>query len=247
MTAVAGNLRPVSPWTRLVMAETDQLGAVAAALVADYIRAEPHGVLGIATGASPVSLYRGLAAHRLAGLRTEGLSLCALDEYVGIAPDDPRSYRSYVLANVAEPLGIAPDKVHLPGEVADYDELITSLGGVGLQILGIGRNGHIGFNEPGSALDSVTRVVALDPGTRRANAGYFGGDPDAVPSRAMTQGIRTICSARQIVMVASGPQKAAALTAALTGPITGEVPASALQLHTAVTVVADAAAIGQVR
>lgn len=245
MSTTAVRLRPASPRTRLIAAPPDQLGAVAAVVVADFVRAQPNGVLGIATGASPMSLYRGLAAHRLAGLATEGLTLCALDEYVGIAPDDPRSYRSYVLKNVAGPLGIPAERVHLPGEVDDYDQLIASLGGVGLQIVGIGGNGHIGFNEPGSALESSTRVVELTAETRQANARYFGGDPAAVPQQAMTQGIRTICNAAGIVMVASGAAKAQALVAALTGPVTSQVPASALQLHPAVTVVADAAALGE--
>ncbi|MCF4119796.1 glucosamine-6-phosphate deaminase [Antribacter sp. KLBMP9083] len=229
---------------RVLAVATDEVGVVAARIVADHVRSHPTGVLGVATGASPLRLYAALAGLRAEGLVTEGLTLAALDEYVGVDPGDERSYHSYVVRHVAEPLGIPGSRVLVPrgGTQRDaerYEATLRGLGGVGLQVVGIGRNGHVGFNEPGSSRDSRTRVVALSDDTRAANAGYFAGDADRVPARAITQGIATILSASTIVMVASGAAKAWALDAALRGPVTADVPASFLQTHPAVTVVAD--------
>lgn len=234
---------------RVLPARADDVGRVAASVVASFVRESPSGVLGVATGGSPLALYSALADLRAEGLvATDGLTLAALDEYVGLDPADPRSYRSYVREHVARPLGIAPERVHVPvgstsADAGAYERLLARLG-VGLQIVGIGRNGHIGFNEPGSDIGSRTRVVTLDADTRRANASYFGGDADAVPAHAMTQGIASILSARSIVLVAQGAAKAMALRAALDGPVTPEVPALFLQTHPDVTVVADGAALG---
>lgn len=235
---------PRSPRTRLVVVSTAAVGQAAAVIIAAAVAARPTGVLGVATGSSPMSLYAALAGMRADGLATEGLSLVALDEYAGLAGDDPRSYRSYVGTHIAEPLGVPAARTFVPAgstaaQGAEYERTIRRLGGVDLQIVGIGRNGHIGFNEPGSAFDSRTRPVELDPSTRIANAPYFGGDPAAVPARAMTQGIGTILDARAVVLVVQGRAKAEALAAALYGPITPDVPASVLQAHRNVTVVAD--------
>jgi glucosamine-6-phosphate deaminase len=228
----------------VLAADTDEVGVIAARLVADHVRGHPTGVLGVATGASPLRLYAALAELRAEGLVTEGLTLAALDEYVGIGPGDERSYHSYVVRHIAEPLGIPESRVLVPrdGTQQDaerYEATLRGLGGVGLQVVGIGRNGHIGFNEPGSSRHSRTRVVALSDDTRAANARYFAGEADRVPSHAITQGIATILTASTIVMVASGAAKAWALDAALRGPVTADVPASFLRTHPSVTVVAD--------
>ncbi|MFC8799831.1 glucosamine-6-phosphate deaminase [Promicromonospora sp. NPDC057138] len=228
----------------VLAAAADEVGVVAARLVADHVRSHPTGVLGVATGASPLRLYAALAELRAEGLVTEGLTLAALDEYVGIEPADERSYHSYVVNHIARPLGIPAFRVLVPHgstqQDADrYEATLRRLGGVGLQVVGIGRNGHIGFNEPGSSRDSGTRVVALSDDTRAANARYFAGDADRVPSHAITQGIATILAASTIVLVASGAAKAWALDAALRGPVTADVPASFLRTHPSVTVVAD--------
>jgi len=254
-------LVPVSPTTRVVACATDEIGEVAADIVATV---PPHGVLGVATGSSPLALYAALARRRERSLSLSkgpdpdrdpapgGLRLFALDEYVGLSPDDPRSYAAYVRSVIAEPLGIPTENVRVPSGSTDadgaaYERAIAEAGGVDVQIVGIGRNGHIGFNEPGSDAETRTRVVQLDESTRRANAEHFGGDLAQVPTHAMTQGVATILSARRIVLVAAGCAKAAALRAALTGPVTADNPASFLQRHPDVTVVADPDALREDR
>jgi glucosamine-6-phosphate deaminase len=239
----------VSATTRLIAVPTVDVGRTAGGLVADAVRAGTLRVLGVATGSSPLALYADLVARRAEGLATDGLALVALDEYVGLAPDDPRSYTSYVHRVIADPLGVPAERVLVPSgrapeDAAAVEAAIAALGGVDLQIVGIGRNGHIGFNEPGSDPTSRTHVVELAESTRRDNAAPFGGDPRNVPTHAITQGLGTILSARRIVLVASGEAKAEAIDAALTGPVTPDVPASFLQLHSDVTVVADHAALG---
>jgi len=234
-------LVPVSSTTRVIACATDEIGEVAADVVSSVA---PDGVLGVATGSSPLALYAALIRRRAEGLRTEGLRLFALDEYVGLQTDDPRSYAAYVRSVIAEPLGIPVENVRVPHGSTDtdgaaYERLISAAGGVDVQIVGIGRNGHIGFNEPGSDAETRTRVVALDESTRRANAEHFDDDLTQVPTHALTQGVATILSARRIVLVAAGSAKAAALRAALTGPVTADNPASFLQRHPDVTVVAD--------
>ncbi len=270
-TTLDAPLTPASPTTRVVVCATDEIGEVAADLVAAVPR---DGVLGVATGSSPLALYAALIRRRESslGLRSlsprslspsmgrdpdqnpapDGLRLFALDEYVGLPADDPRSYAAYVRSVIAEPLGIPNDRVRVPSgsSAADaeaYERAITEAGGVDLQIVGIGRNGHIGFNEPGSDAETRTRVVELDESTRRANAEHFDGDLAQVPTHAMTQGVATILAARRIVLVASGTAKAAALRSALLGPVTADNPASFLQRHPDVTVVADLDALREDR
>ena len=242
---------PRSPGTRLHAVATADVGATAAEVVAAFVAEHPDGVLGVATGTSPTELYRALTVLRADGLVTDRLTLVALDEYVVLAVGDPRSYLAYVRDRIARPLGVPAQRVLVPVgagplDAARYDDRIAGLGGVGLQIVGIGRNGHIGFNEPGSAFDSRSRVVTLADSTRAANAAHFDGRIEAVPTHAITQGIGTILDARRIVLVAQGAAKADALGAALWGTVTGDLPASALQAHRDVTVVADPAALGRV-
>lgn len=244
-TLAAAPVVPVSSGTRVVVTASETVGEVAAGFVSAVA---PGGVLGVATGSSPLALYAALVRLRAEGLETSGLRLFALDEYVGLDADDPRSYAAYVRSVIAEPLGIPASRVAVPSgsttaDAEAYERAIAAAGGVDLQIVGIGRNGHIGFNEPGSDAGTRTRVVELDESTRRANAEHFGGDVSLVPTHAMTQGVATILSARRIVLVASGAAKAPALRAALTGPVTAANPASFLQRHTDVTVVADVDAL----
>ncbi|WP_043673206.1 glucosamine-6-phosphate deaminase [Clavibacter michiganensis] len=232
------------------------LGSAAADVVQAFLGEDPAGVLGVATGSTPEPLYAELARRRRErGLVTDGLSLVALDEYLGLPPGHPESYLSFVRDRIARPLGVPVARVVVPdGSAADphdaaaeHERRIRRLGGAGLQIVGIGANGHLGFNEPGSPFAGTTRVVELADATRRANARYFGDDPARVPTHAVTQGIATIMSAARILLVASGAHKAEALAAALSGPVTTAVPASVLQRHRCVTVVADRDALAALR
>lgn len=207
--------------------------------------------LGVATGSTPMRLYDELARRSTAGqIDLSSAVVVALDEYVGLGPADPRSYAAYVRTRIAEPLGVAPENVVVPqGDAADpqtaaaeFEARILAVGGIDVQIAGIGANGHLGFNEPGSPLESATRVVALSERTRSDNARFFDGGLEAVPRHAITQGLATICRAASILLLASGPAKAEPLAAALRGPVDVEVPASVLQRHPDVTVIADRAA-----
>jgi glucosamine-6-phosphate deaminase len=197
---------------------------------------------------------------RLVGLRHEtGLdfSLCRtfnLDEYVGLPAGDPNSYRHYMDQHLFSQVNIDQRNTHLPdgmaadldAECARYEQLMARSGGVDLQLLGVGRTGHIGFNEPLSALRSRTRVKALSPVTLEQNAPFFGG-ADRVPRRAITMGVGTILDARRVLLLATGAEKAAIIARAVEGPITSMVSASALQLHRRCTVVVDEAAAGELR
>ncbi|MCC3282135.1 glucosamine-6-phosphate deaminase [Arthrobacter caoxuetaonis] len=224
----------------LAAASPRDLGLAAADVVLARLAARRNPVLGIATGSSPLPLYEQLArrAGDLSPLRG-----FALDEYLGLPPGHPQSYHAVVRREVIDPLGLDPAAVQVPdGAAADpdlaadrYEAAIRTAGGIDVQVLGIGSNGHLAFNEPGSALDSRTRVVALTASTREANARFFPSLRD-VPTHALTQGLGTIREARSLVLLASGPRKAQAIAAALTGPVTPDVPASVLQLHPDVTV-----------
>lgn len=239
----------MSPTTQVLVVDDDEFGIVAADVVLERLtHHQPR--LGIATGGTPMPVYAELARRvRRGQIDLSTGFLVALDEYVGLGAQDRRSYAAYVHTNVAVPLGIAPGNVLVPdGLAADpdaeaeaYEQRIADLGGVEVQIAGIGSNGHLAFNEPGSALDSTTRVVALSGQTRSDNARFFD-SRSAVPHHAITQGLATICHARSVVLLARGPEKSAALAAALSGPVSTEVPASVLQRHPEVTVVADRSA-----
>ena len=227
----------------VVVEDRDAVGRLAASQVLAALRADPALVLGVATGSSPLTTYQALAAARA---DFSQVRIVALDEYVGLPEDDPRSYHAFVRREVAEPLGIPRENVLVPdGNAGDpaaactaYEAAIRDLGGVGLQLLGIGRNGHVGFNEPGSPFSSRTRMARLSETTRADNARFFG-TPGDVPAFCLTQGIGTILEASTIVLVASGAHKAAAVAAAVEGPVTEACPASALQGHPDVRVVVD--------
>lgn len=221
--------------------------AVAAHIAARVVAGEAH-VLGLATGRSPIRIYADLVARVQAGsLSLAGVKSFNLDEYLGLGAADTTSFRSYMeqhlfsrvaLAEAHVPDGLARDP---QAEALAYERAIAAAGGIDLQLLGIGQNGHIGFNEPGSDLASRTRVVKLTASTLAANAPDFG-PGQSVPPEALTMGIGTIMEAREIVLIATGAAKAAALVAALKGPVSPDCPASALQGHAAVHVFADPAA-----
>ncbi len=223
-------------------------------LAADTLLSRLPGVrprLGVATGSTPMRLYAALAHRSRAGEidLADGV-LVSLDEYVGLGTANPRSYAAYVRTVIAEPLRVSPENVVVPDGLADdpddeaaaFEARIAALGGVDVQILGIGGNGHLAFNEPGSAFDSPTRVITLTDETRCDNAVFFGGRTADVPRRAITQGLATISRARSILLLARGSHKAEPLRAALRRPPTPDVPGSVLQGHGDVTVVADRAA-----
>jgi glucosamine-6-phosphate deaminase len=231
----------------IVRADADEAAALAAALIAARIRAKPDLVLGLATGRTMERVYDRLAAMHLdfSGCRTFNL-----DEYIGVPADDEHSYRRYMDEHLFSRVNIARANTHVPdGMAADlgaeavrYERLIAAAGGIDLQLLGIGEAGHIGFNEPLSALMSRTREKALTPVTRRQNAAMFGGDPNRVPARALTMGVGTILEARELLLLATGPAKAEILASAVEGPITAMISASALQLHPRCKIVLDEAA-----
>lgn len=233
----------------IVRPGADAAAALAAQLIAARLRAKPGLVLGLATGRTMERVYDRLAAMELDFSNCRSFNL---DEYIGVSAEDERSYRCYMderlfgrvnipRANTHVPDGVAAD---LGAEAARYERLIREAGGIDLQLLGIGEAGHIGFNEPLSALMSRTREKALTPVTRRQNAAMFGGDPDQVPARALTMGVGTILEARELLLLATGPEKAEVVARAVEGPITAMISASALQLHPNCKVVLDEAAAG---
>lgn len=236
--------RPAAPLVRNLPAE--EIGPAAARLVLQALDARPEPVIGVATGSSPSPLYDALASSSADFGRA---SWFALDEYVGLPAGHPESYAEVLRREIIEPLGLDPRSVHLPdphrpdlqAACEDYEHRIAAAGGIDLQILGIGRNGHLAFNEPGGALDSRTRVEVLTEDTRRANQRFFD-SLESVPTHCLTQGLGTILEARALLLIARGEDKARALHAALKGPVSPDCPASVLQLHGRVTILADAAA-----
>lgn len=224
-------------------------GALVARHIAAQVRAKPDFTLGVATGSTPLPVYSALARERAAGLDLSEVEAFALDEYVGLPREHPESYRSVIQREVTEPLGLDPSRVHTPdGDEATiatagerYEAALVDRGGVDLQLLGIGTDGHVGFNEPGSSLASLTRIKTLTAQTRADNARFFD-TPEEVPTHCITQGIGTILRARHLVLLAFGAGKADAVAGAVEGPITASMPGSCLQLHPHVTVVVDEAA-----
>jgi glucosamine-6-phosphate deaminase len=234
----------------VIVDDEEAAGALVADAIVALIRRKPDAVLGLATGSTPLASYRALAA-RIADeeIDVRGVRGFALDEYVGLPAGHPESYRSVIRRDVVEPLGLTPELVRVPNgdpasirtAGADYEDSLLAAGGIDLQILGIGRTGHIGFNEPGSSLASLTRVKTLTEHTREDNARFFD-SPDDVPMHCITQGIGTILRARHLVLLAFGEAKARAVAAAVEGPVTASQPGSAIQLHPHTTVIVDDAA-----
>lgn len=219
----------------------------AADIIADTVQTRPDAVLGLATGGTMRPLYDELGRrHNTSGLSFARTTSFNLDEYVGLPPDHPCSYHHYMRAAFFDHVDISLHRTHLPrGDARDpqeeartYEASIVAVGGIDLQILGIGRNGHIGFNEPTSSLGSRTRIKTLTADTRRANQRYFT-TYDETPRFAITTGIATILDARACLLLATGAEKAAAVACMVEGPLGAICPASALQLHPATTIVLD--------
>ncbi len=219
--------------------------------IAAQLRRKPLSVLGLATGRTMEAVYARLAAlHRDEGLRFCGVRAFNLDEYLGLAPDDPASYRAYMNRHIFDHVDLPLDQTHVPdgtatdpaAECRSFEERIREAGGIDLQLLGLGATGHIGFNEPLSPFESRTRPVILAPETLRQNAGPFGGDPARVPRLGLTMGVRTILEARALLMLVTGAAKADVLARVVEGPLTAMASGTAIQLHKDCCVVADEAA-----
>ena len=248
----------------IIVNNEDEAGELYAKCVADLIRNKPNAVLGLATGSSPLAAYKQLAKK----VKEEHIDVSqvrgfALDEYIGLPLTHPESYHSTIHRTVVEPLGLNPDAVHVPGDVLDgapledgdlirnagpdYDAAIEAAGGIDVQILGIGTDGHVGFNEPGSSLASGTRVKTLAEQTRIDNARFFDDDINQVPTHCITQGIGTIMKARHLVLLAFGAGKAEAIEETCEGGVSAFCPASALQMHSHATIIIDEAAASRLR
>ena len=233
----------------VILDSREAAGELGAEFVARLVARKPDAVLGLATGSTPLPLWHALAARALDLSRVRGF---ALDEYIGLPPGHPESYRAVITREVVEPLGLTPSLVHVPGDDGGpvegagerYEAAIAAAGGVDIQVLGIGRTGHIGFNEPGSSLASATRVKTLTEQTRIDNARFFD-SLDDVPRHCLTQGLGTILRARHLLLFAFGEAKAAAIAGAVEGPVSSSLPGSAIQLHPLVTVIVDGAAASQ--
>ena len=243
----AGNPPPKNFMQVIIQPEAAAAVELVAQVIAGALRDRPHLVLGLATGSTMEAVYARLCAiHRDEGLDFSACRTFNLDEYVGLPGDHPNSYRYYMNRHLFSQVNIDLRNTHLPdGTAADlaaeckkYEDLMDAAGGIELQLLGIGRSGHIGFNEPLSAFNSRTRVEWLATATLDQNAPHF---PDAaqMPRQAITMGVGTIMDARRCLLLATGPDKAGVLARAVEGPLTGMVPASALQLHPDCLVVTD--------
>lgn len=225
----------------------DDASQLTADLIGNALIANPKLVLGLATGRTMEGLYAKLAQQCAAGkLDFSSAVTFNLDEYIGLAPENPNSYRSYMNAHLFDRINIAMDNTHLPNGAAHdldreceaYEERIAASGGIDLQLLGIGSTGHIGFNEPLSALRSRTRCKALTPGTIAQNSPLFD-NPEDMPKRAITMGVGTILDSRRCIMLVTGEAKADIVSKAVEGPITSMISATALQLHSKCTVICD--------
>lgn len=238
----------------VIVPTAETAGELAAGIIEQLVLGRPDAVLGLATGSSPLTTYAALAAK---GLDLMGVRAFGLDDYVGLPAGHPQSYRAVLQRQAVEPLRLDPARVRVPGDdhpgehpdaaVGErYERAIDEVGGIDVQLLGIGAIGHIGFNEPGSSLASLTRVKTLMQQTRLDNSRFFDSVAD-VPRHCITQGLGTILRARHLVLLAFGEHKADAVAAAVEGPVTSSVPASVIQLHPRVTVLVDDAAASVLR
>ena len=225
----------------------DQMSRRAANIISAQIILHPQTVLGLATGTTPIGTYQQLINwYEKGDLDFSQVITFNLDEYYGLSGEHPQSYRYFMDTYLFNQININKKNIHIPNgmtsdidaECAGYDQAIEDAGGIDLQLLGIGRNGHIGFNEPGSSYEKLTHLVTLTENTIQANARLFAKKED-VPTKALTMGMKSIMHAKRILLIANGPAKIQILNQALYGSITPEVPASILQLHPDLTVIAS--------
>jgi len=240
----------------VVIAPAHELAVLAADAVDALVRARPDAVLGLATGSSPLKVYDELARrHEEQGLSFARARAFMLDEYVGLPEDHPERYRNVIETEIASRVDFAPGAVQgpdgnaadLPAACAAYEAAIEDAGGVDLQILGIGTDGHIAFNEPGSSLASRTRIKTLTAQTREDNARFFDDDVERVPRHCLTQGLATIMAARHLVLLATGKGKAEAVHQLVEGPVSALWPATIMQMHPHATVLVDDAAASRLQ
>ncbi|HEY9293342.1 MAG TPA: glucosamine-6-phosphate deaminase [Microlunatus sp.] len=231
----------------LIAPSAAAVGRFAAGRIADVVRRRPDAVLGLATGSSPLDIYAELARQVVAGeLDLSAVRAFALDEYIGLPADHPQSYHAVIDREVVQPTGMDPKKVRVPNGFAEdldaaceeFERELAAVGPVDVQILGVGTNGHIGFNEPMSSFGSRTRVKRLTPTTRQANARFFD-SVDDVPELCLTQGIATVMEAKELLLVAQGTAKAEAVARMVEGPVSSSCPGSVLQFHPSATVIVD--------
>lgn len=240
----------------VVIAPAERLAVLAADAVEAVVRSGPGAVLGLATGSSPLRVYDELVRRcREEGLSFAGVRGFMLDEYVGLPAEHPERYRNVIEAEFVSRVDFARGAVQGPdgnaedlvAACAGYEESIAGAGGVDLQVLGIGTDGHIAFNEPGSSLASRTRIKTLTAQTREDNARFFGGEVDRVPRHCLTQGLATIMSARHLVLLATGKGKAEAVHQLVEGPVSALWPATVMQMHPHATVLVDDAAASRLQ
>ena len=229
----------------------DAMSRRAANILSAQVILKPDSVLGLATGSTPVGMYRQLVNwYEKGDIDFSQVHTVNLDEYRGLAPDHDQSYRYFMQQNLFDHINVRPENTNVPNGLASdpeaecrrYNEVIAGLGGIDLQVLGMGHNGHIGFNEPEEAFELETHVVDLTENTIQANARFFA-SKDEVPRRAITMGIKAIMQARHILVVVSGEDKAEIVRRAFAGPVTPLVPASILQMHPHLSLVGDEAAL----
>jgi glucosamine-6-phosphate deaminase len=239
----------------VIMPTADDAARIVADVIVQLVDERPAAVLGLATGSSPLGTYGLLIADHQAGRVSFAASRAVLlDEYVGLPAGHPEAYRAVIRREFTDHVDLDPDRLHgpevwaddLPAACARYERLLADLGGVDLQLLGIGSDGHVGFNEPGSSLRSRTRVKTLTKATRADNARFFASE-DEVPRHVVTQGLGTITDSRHVVLLAIGERKAGPVAQAVEGPLAALCPASVIQLHPHATVVIDEAASSELR
>jgi len=231
----------------LIEKNYEKMSRRAAQIIASQVTMQPESVLGLATGSTPVGMYKNLVQmFRMGELSFKSVSSFNLDEYIGLSEKHPQSYKAFMDTQLFDHVDINDGRIHIPCGMAEnihkeciaYEKAIESLGGIDLQVLGIGHNGHIGFNEPGSSFEAKTHLVDLDEVTIQANARFFD-DVDQVPRQAISMGIKTIMKSRKVMLLASGKDKAEIIQKMVHGPITPSVPASILQLHQDLILVLD--------
>jgi len=237
----------------IILANPEEASKTAARLVARQLREKPTAVLGLATGSTPLGLYRHLAQHRREGtLDFSKASSFNLDEYAGLAPDHPKSYHYFMEKNLFSHINLPREHIHIPDGLAPdipahcaaYEAAIREAGGIDLQLLGLGSDGHLGFNEPGSSLASRTRIKTLTAQTRRDNARFFASEEE-VPHHVITMGLGTIMDSRMCLLLAFGRGKAKAVAETVEGPVTAAVPGSILQFHPQAKIILDEEAASQ--